>query len=122
MARERRTFEEFDKEVGKRKTGIYGFGVDMYTKRSGNRERVFRVQWYERSSKYPTHEDYVKALRKQRSAAANGFYCPAGSEWVEKNKTFDYTPEGLEAALWWAENEASYWWDKFANREIEPAF
>ena len=112
-----KTFEEFDKEVGNRKTGYYGKGVDMYTKRTGNRERVFRVQWYERSVKYPTHEDYIKALRKQKACAKNGFYYNAGSEWVEKNRTFDYTPEGLDAALWWAENVAAPMWEEFANRD-----
>lgn len=98
------SFAEFDKKVGNRKTGVYGRGVDMYTKRNGSNERVFRVQWYERSVKYPTHEDYKKALRKQRVASANGYYCPAGREWVEKNQTFPYSENGLQAALAFSES------------------
>lgn len=94
-----KTFAEFNEQVGNRKTGGYGYGVDMYTKRNGNRERVFRVQWYERSAKYPTHTDYKKALHKQRVASQNGYYVPAGREWVEKNQTFPYTEDGLKAAI-----------------------
>ena len=111
------SFEEFDAAVGTRKTGYYGHGVDMYTKRDGSGERVFRVQWYERSKRYPTHEDYKKALRKQLNAAKNGFYCPAGNEWVQKNKLFNYTEKGLEAALYWAEHVAFPANEKFQERE-----
>lgn len=93
------TFAEFNERVGSHKTGYYGFDIDMYTKRNGNRDRVFRVMWPERNSKYPTHDDYKKALRKQRSASANGFYCPAGNEWVWQNQLFPYTENGLKAAI-----------------------
>lgn len=97
MAEGMKTFEEFDKQVGMHKTGYYGSGVDMYTKRNGNRERVFRVQWFERNVKYPTHADWKKAV----SLAKQGWFPRGGlgSEWVEKSQTFPYTPEGLEAAL-----------------------
>ena len=92
-----KTFVEFDKEIGNRKTCGYGHGVDMYTKRTGDRERVFRVQWYERSSKYPTHEDWKKAVNRAKSG-----WMPRGGlgrEWVEKNQTFPYSEEGLAAAI-----------------------
>ena len=91
------TFAEFNERIGNRKTGGYGYGVDMYTKRSGNRERVFRVQWYERNSKYPTHADYKKAVNR----AKNGWFPRGGlgSEWVEKNQTFPYSADGLKAAI-----------------------
>ena len=111
------SFQEFDEAVGSRKTGIYGRGVDMYTRRDGSNQRVFRVSWYERSVKYPTHKDYEKALRRQEVAARNGFYCPAGNEWVEKNRLFDYDENGLEAALWWAEHVAAPMNEKFQQRE-----
>lgn len=93
------TFAEFDKKVGNRKTGYYGNGVDMYTKRNGNRERVFRVTWPERNVKYPTHEEYKKAERKQRNARRNGFYFEVGREFVTQTQLFPYTEEGLKAAL-----------------------
>lgn len=112
------TFAEFNERIGNRKTGGYGYGVDMYTKRSGDRERVFRVQWYERSVKYPTHEDYKKAIRKQRSAAANGFYWPAGREWVEKNQTFLYSADGLQAAIAFSESIQPMR-EAFYNRETD---
>ena len=96
------TFAEFDARVGSHRTGGYGHGVDMYTRR-GTDERVFRVKWYERSSKYPTHADYQEALRRQRAASRNGFYCPAGNEWVEKNKLFGYDEQGLAAAIAWSD-------------------
>ena len=92
-------FEIFDKEFGKRKTGYFFGGMDMYTLRDGSNQRVIRVTWPERNVKYPTHEDYVKALRKQRNASRNGFYCPAGREWVFHNQLFPYTEQGFEAAL-----------------------
>lgn len=86
-----KTFEEFNAEVGNRKTGYYGNGVDMYTKRDGSNERVFCVKWFERNSKYPTHKDWKKAQR----LCSNKYI----SEWVEKRQLFAYTPQGLEAAL-----------------------
>lgn len=91
-----KTFEEFDAEVGNRKTGFYGQGVDMYTKRDGSCERVFRVKWWERNSKYPTHRDWEKALRLSSSYVR---------EWVEKQQVFPYTAEGLEAALEFAQSD-----------------
>ena len=110
------SFAEFDKKVGSRKTGFYGHGVDMYTRRDGSNERVFRVQWYERNSKYPTREDYKKASRKQMNASRNGFYCPAGREWVEKNQLFPYNEEGLVAALAFSESVQPMR-EEFKNRE-----
>lgn len=108
------SFAEFDKRVDDRKTGWYGYGVDMYTKRTGNRERVFRVQWYERNSKYPTHADYKKALRRAKS----GWFPRGGlgSEWVEKNQTFPYSEEGLEAAISFSESVQPMR-EAFNNRE-----
>ena len=96
------SFAEFDSKIGNRKTGYYGDGVDMYTKRSGDRERVFRVQWYERNSKYPTHADFKKALNRAKS----GWFPRGGlgSEWVEKNQTFPYSEDGLKAALAFSES------------------
>ena len=96
------TFSEFDKKVGNRKTGGYGYGVDMYTKRDGSNVRVFRVQWYERNSKYPTHADWKRAynLAKQGWHPCGGL----GNEWVEKNQTFPYTEQGLQAALAFSES------------------
>ena len=93
------TFEIFDKSFGNRKTGFFFGGMDMYTRRDGSDERVIRVTWPERNIKYPTHEDYKKALRRQRSASRSGFYCPAGREWVFHNQLFPYTEQGFEAAL-----------------------
>ena len=63
-------FVDFNRRVGNHKTGVYGNGVDMYTKRSGNHERVFRVQWYERSRRYPTHADWKKLLLALRTAGS----------------------------------------------------
>ena len=110
------SFKEFNETVGKRKTGYYGNGVDMYTRRDGSDERVFRVQWYERNKKYPTHEAYKQARQKQRVAGMNGFYCPAGREWVEKNQTFPYTENGLQAALAFSESVQPMR-EAFQNRE-----
>lgn len=90
-----KSFAEFNTEVGTRKTGYYGYGVDMYTMRTGSKERVFRVQWYERNPKYPTHEDYKRALRRARNYI---------NEWIEKNEVFPYTPEGLDEAIRFSES------------------
>ena len=116
MATGIKTFEEFDKQVGKRKTGYYGMGVDMYTRRNGNRERVFRVQWFERNVKYPTHDDWKKAVAHARQ----GWFPRGGlgSEWVEKNQTFPYTPEGLEAALEFSKSVEPKL-EAFRNRETD---
>ena len=109
-------FVDFNRRVGNHKTGVYGNGVDMYTKRSGNHERVFRVQWYERSRRYPTHADWKKAV----ACAKNGWFPRGGlgSEWVEKNQTFPYSEEGLQAALAFSESlepkREAFW-----NRETD---
>ena len=108
------TFAEFDARIGKRKTGFYGQGVDMYTRRDGSNERVFRVQWHERNAKYPTHRHWKKAM-----AAARGGWIPRGglgSEWVEKNRTFPYTEDGLAEALAFSESIAPKR-EAFWNRE-----
>lgn len=109
-----RTFEEFNKEIGNCKTGGYGHGVDMYTKRDGSNLRVFRVQWYERNSKYPTHADWKKAL----NLARQGWHPRGGlgNEWVEKNQTFPYSEDGLAAAIAFSESIQPMW-EAFWNRE-----
>lgn len=106
------TFAQFDEKVGNRKTGQYGHYVDMYTKRTGNRERVFRVQWYERNVKYPTHAEFKKALKAARQRGNRAYI----SEWVEKNQTFPYTEDGLRAALAFAKTIEPMW-ELFYNRE-----
>ena len=103
------TLAEFNERVGNRKTGYYGYGVDMYTKRTGDRERVFRVQWYERNSKYPTHADFKKALKRGNH---RGYI----SEWVEQNQTFPYTENGLKAAIAFSESVEPMR-EAFYNRE-----
>ena len=111
-------FKEYNEAVGNRKTGgyVHGTNVDMYTKRSGSRERVFRVKWYERNSAYPTHEAFEKALHRESMLAAKGYGCKIISEWVEKNQTFPYSPDGLEAAIKFDKSlEPMY--EKFLNRE-----
>ena len=89
-------FAAFDERVGAHKTGVFGHYVEMYTKRSGDRERVFCVKWYERNGKFPTAEAWERECRIRRRG--NGFYTP-GNEWVEKRRLFPYTAEGLQAAV-----------------------
>lgn len=108
------TFAEFNERVGNRKTGGYGYGVDMYTKRSGDRERVFRVQWYERNSKYPTHAAYKKALKTARLYGNRSYI----SEWVEKNQTFPYSADGLQAAIAFSDSVQPMR-EAFRNRETD---
>ena len=110
------TFAEFNERVGSRKTGGYGHGVDMYTKRNGNHERVFRVQWFERSAKYPTHADYKKAVRMAKSG-----WMPRGGigrEWVEKNQTFPYSADGLQAAIAFSDSVQPMR-EAFWNRDVD---
>ena len=108
------TFAEFNERIGNRKTGGYGYGVDMYTKRSGDRERVFRVQWYERNSKYPTHAAYKKALKIARLYGNRSYI----SEWVQQNQTFPYTDDGLKAAIAFSESIQPML-EVFHNRETD---
>ena len=88
-----KTFEQFDRETAKRKTGYYGEGVDMYTKRDGSGQRVFRVQWFERNGRFASHAEYLQAIKSLATSQ------PMPREWVECNETFPYTAEGLQAAL-----------------------
>lgn len=110
------TFEEFDAQVGNRKTGYYGRGVEMYTKRDGTGERVFCVKWFERNVRYPTHEDWRKAIK----LAKRGLYPRGGlgSEWVEKRRLFPYSEEGLSQAIVFSESleplREAFW-----NRETD---
>lgn len=106
------TLAEFNERIGNRKTGYYGYGVDMYTKRTGDRERVFRVQWYERNSKYPTHAAFKKALKSARLCGNRSYI----SEWVQQNQTFPYTDDGLKAAIAFSESVQPMR-EAFYNRE-----
>ena len=113
-ANSKMTFEEFDRLTKGRKTGCYGYGVEMYTRRTGDRSRAFQIKWYERNGKYPTHRHWKRALAKARSG-----WMPQGglgSEWVEKRRTFPYTPEGLAEAVAFSE-EIQPMREEFWNRE-----
>ena len=98
MAKEM-TFEQFDAQVGNRKTGwLEGEGIDMYTKRTGERVRVFRVTYPERNSKYPTHADFVKAQKRAQKLWSMGFQAEYVNEFVFKQQLFPYSAKGLEMA------------------------
>lgn len=96
-----RRFVEFDKRVGKRLTGDFGYCIDMYTKRcKGERPRVFRAVNWRRNSKYPTHASYEAAVKKAERNRKMGFQAPLLiQEFVKDEVTFPYSAAGLERAL-----------------------
>ena len=99
MTTDEMTFEQFDKQVGNHKTGwLKGESIDMYTRRTGERERVFRVSYPERNSKYPTHEDYAKAQKRAQKMWRMGIQTEYVNEFVWKQQLFPYSAKGLEMA------------------------
>lgn len=109
-------FNEIVKEMGNRKTGwVAGTGIDIYTKRSGERKRVFCVKWYERNRKFPTKQAWEREAAIRRNG--NGYYTP-GDEWVEKRREFPFTENGLEEAIKFTESAEFYKaTEEWANRD-----
>lgn len=87
-------FARFDADTSGRKTGVFGEGVDMFTRRTGDRERVFRVSWWE--PRYASRESFEAAME---SAGRKPSSWSTADEYKKNEVLFPYTGEGLASAL-----------------------
>lgn len=92
-----KTLEQFRAELGKRKTGYYGQGIDTYTKRDGSNERVLRVTWFVQNADFATYEDFEKAVKRLRKSNNPNAKMPRF--WHKEERLFPFTDEGLAAAI-----------------------
>ena len=87
-------FARFDADTRGRKTGVFGEGVDMYTRRTGDRERVFRVSWSE--PRYASREAFEAAMENAGRKPSSWSFA---DEYERNEVLFPYTGEGLARAL-----------------------
>lgn len=97
MENTKKTFEEIEKAMGKRKTldvcRYMGCIINVYTRRDGSNVRVLRVEWPVINPKNPKGDEDL-AL------------------YVWKSQLFEFSPKGLDSAYRFIETCKPSAWDR----------